>query len=243
MRSFARPCAGGTEALGEAREELQTMSRLFRMTAYELCSDAVIRMQPDTVSAIFARQGEAVVADERVAEDGAAFALAGDALSSSGCALAFRDRPRGSEVAPRGGPAADPVPHRHRARGRAHSAHRQGRLGSRCPDTGTPASRPGNPPARERAASRRGRWAFRPDRTRPGLVRKRPRGRRRHQCQRWRQFLRAGDVAAVGAGRRGELVRGGFARRCGKAAGRARSRSWESGKSDGGNTAAETDPE
>ena len=65
------------------------MSRLFRMTAYELCSDAVIRMQPDTVSAIFARQGEAVVADERVAEDGAAFALAGEALSTSGCAWLF----------------------------------------------------------------------------------------------------------------------------------------------------------
>lgn len=65
------------------------MSRLFRMTAYELCSDAVIRMQPDTVSAIFARQGEAVVVDERVAEDGAAFALAGEALSTSGCAWLF----------------------------------------------------------------------------------------------------------------------------------------------------------
>lgn len=74
------------------------MSRLFRMTAYELRSGAVVRMQPDTVSAIFARQGEAVVAEERVAEDGAAFAVAGDALSTSGCAWLFELGPAQASV-------------------------------------------------------------------------------------------------------------------------------------------------
>lgn len=69
------------------------MSRRFRMTAYELDAGAGIRMPKGSVSAVFARQGDAVVAGKEVRDGSAAFAEGGDAIATSGCAWLFELAP------------------------------------------------------------------------------------------------------------------------------------------------------